>query len=54
MILNTKRNHNSKSCDFPARTKQMRSKVLFVGKKKRRTAAVWSLRAKIVIFGNSK
>ena len=36
MILNTKRIHNSFWRNFPARAKQMPSKVLFVGKKKRR------------------
>ena len=35
MILNTKRIHNSFWRNFPARAKQMPSKVLFVGKKKR-------------------
>ena len=41
---------------FPRqRAKQMPSKVLFVVKKeKATTAAVWSLRAKLVIVGNSK
>ena len=34
MILNTKRIHNSFSGNFPARAKQMPSKVLFVGRKK--------------------
>ena len=54
MILNTKRIHNSFWRNFPARAKQMPSKVLFVGKRKVTTAAVRSLRAKIVIVGNSK
>ena len=36
MILNTKRIHNSFWRNFPARAKQMPSKVLFVDKKKRR------------------
>ena len=36
MILNTKRIHNSFWRNFPARAKQMPSKVLIVGKKKRR------------------
>ena len=36
MILNTKRIHNSFWRSFPTRAKQMLSKVLFVGKKKRR------------------
>ena len=36
MILNTKRIQNSFWRNFPARAKQMPSKVLFVGKKKRR------------------
>ena len=36
MILNTKRMHNSFWGNFPARAKQMHSKILFVGKKKRR------------------
>ena len=36
MILNTKRIHNSFWTNFPARAKQMPSKVLFVGKRKRR------------------
>ena len=36
MILNTKRIHNSFWRSFPTRAKQMVSKVLFVGKKKRR------------------
>ena len=35
MILNTKRIHNSFWRNFPARAKQMPSKVLIVGKKKR-------------------
>ena len=39
MILNTKRIHNSFWRNFPARAKQMPSKVLFVGKKKRRPVA---------------
>ena len=39
---------------FPARAKQMPSKVLFVSKKKATAAAFWSLSAKIVIVGNSK
>ena len=51
MILNIKRNDNSFWKNCPAWAKQMPSKVLFVGKK---TAAVRSLRAKIVIVGNSK
>ena len=37
MILNTKRIHNSFWRNFPARAKQMPSKVSFVGEKKRRT-----------------
>ena len=36
MILNTKRIHNSFWRNFPARATQIPSKVLFVGKKKRR------------------
>ena len=36
MILNTKRIHNSFWRNFPARAKQMPSKVLFVDRKKRR------------------
>ena len=36
MILNTKRIHKSFWRNFSARAKQMPSKVLFVGKKKRR------------------
>ena len=36
MILNTKRIHNSFWGNFPARAKQMPSKVLFAGKKERR------------------
>ena len=36
MILNTKIIHYSFWRNFPARAKQMPSKVLFVGKKKRR------------------
>ena len=36
MILNTKIIHDSFWRDFPARAKQMPSKVLFVGEKKRR------------------
>ena len=36
MILNTKRIHNSFWSNFPARAKQMPSKVLIVDKKKRR------------------
>ena len=36
MILNTKRIHNSFWRNFSARAKQMPSKVLFVGEKKRR------------------
>ena len=36
MILNTKRIHNSFWGNFPARAKQMPSKVLIVNKKKRR------------------
>ena len=36
MSLNTKRIHNSFRRNFPARAKQMPSKVLFVDKKKRR------------------
>ena len=50
MILNTKRIHNSFWRNFPARAKQMPSKVLFVGKKKRRprplghcASKLWSL-----------
>ena len=53
MILNTKRIHNSFWRNFPARSKQTPSKVLFVAKKKRRPA-VRSSRAKIVIVSNSK
>ena len=44
MILNTKIIHNSFRRNFPARAKQMQEKA---------TAAVRSLRAKIVIVGNS-
>ena len=33
MILNTKRIHNSFWRNFPARAKEMPSKVLFIGKK---------------------
>ena len=36
MILNTKKFTTPFSGNFPARAKQMPSKVLFVGKKKRR------------------
>ena len=36
MILNTKRIHNSYGRNFHARAKQMPSKVLFVGNRKRR------------------
>ena len=36
MILNAKRIHNSFGGNFPARAKEMPSKVLFAGKKKRR------------------
>ena len=36
MILNTKRIHNYFWRNFPARAKQLPSKVFFVGKKKRR------------------
>ena len=36
MILNTKRINKSFSRNFPARAKQIASKVLFVGNKKRR------------------
>ena len=61
MILNTKRIHNSLWRNFPARAKQMPSKVLFVGKKKRRrrplghcAPKLWSLATvnelKIIIF----
>ena len=61
MILNTKRNHYSFWRNFPARAKQMSSKVLFVGKKERRprpfgrcTPKLWSLATefefKIIIF----
>ena len=54
MILNTKRIHNSFWRNFPARAKQMPSKVLLVGKKKRRPRPFdRSLRARIVIVGNS-
>ena len=49
MILNTKRIHNSFWRNFPARAKQMPSKILFVSKKH------WpNLCTKIVIVGNSK
>ena len=40
--------------NIPARAKQTPSKVLLVARKKATTAAVRSLRAKIVIGGNSK
>ena len=50
MILNTKRIHNSFWRNFPARARQMPSKVLFVGKKKRRQRPF----GQIVIVGNSK
>ena len=45
MILNTKRIHNSFRRNFPARAKQMQEKAT--------AGAVRSLRAKIVIVGNS-
>ena len=63
MILNTKRIHNSFWGNFPARAKQMPSKVLFAGKKKRWqrpfghcAPKLYSLQAtvnelKIIIFG---
>ena len=54
MILNTKRIHNSFGRNLSERAKQMPSKVLFGRQEKATTAAVRSLRAKIVIVGNSK
>ena len=48
MILNTKRIHNSFWGNFPAKAKQMPSKSFICGQEKATTAAVRSLRAKIV------
>ena len=61
MILNKKTIHKSFWRNFPARAKQMLSKVLFVGKKKRRprpfghcAPKLWSLATenelKLIIF----
>ena len=52
MILNTKRIHNSFRRNFPARAKQMPSFIC--RQEKATTAAVRSLRAKMIIVGNSK
>ena len=49
MILNTERNHNSFWSNFSARAESF-----FCRQEKARAAVVWSLRAKIVIVGNSK
>ena len=49
MILNTERNHNSFRSNFSARAESF-----FCRQEKARAAVVWSLRAKIVIVGNSK
>ena len=50
MILNTKRIHNSFWRNFPARAKQIPSKVLFVDKKKRRPRPFGQRELKISIF----
>ena len=52
MILNRKRIHNSFWRNFPARTNA--SKIFICRQEKATTAAIRSLRAKIVIVGNSK
>ena len=49
MILNTERNHNSFWSNFSARADSF-----FGRQEKARAAVVWSLRAKIVIVGNSE
>ena len=54
MILNTKRIQNSFWRNFPARNKQMPSKVLIVGKEKRRPRSLShyapKFELKIIIF----
>ena len=54
MVLNTKRIHNSCLRNFPARGKQMLSKVLFVSKKTRWPRPFGHCAHKIVTVGNSK
>ena len=54
MILNTKRIHNFFWGNLPARAKQMSSKVLFAGKKKRRQRPFGHYAPKLLfIFNNS-